>query len=77
MDSYSMQTLYGHMKVLFSTQTPSELIFFKTFIVWLNLDFGIETCFINNLSMNAFWKSWLQFVFPFSLQASEVGNKTQ
>ena len=33
-----------------------------TFLAWLNLDLGIETCFINGL--NAYWKTWLQFVFP-------------
>lgn len=32
------------------------------FIAWLNLDFGIETCFIKGL--NGYWKTWLQFVFP-------------
>ena len=39
------------------------LVFLKTFIAWMNLDFGIETCFIQGLT--AFWKQWLQFVFPF------------
>ena len=39
------------------------MAFFKTFIAWVNLDFGIETCFISGLT--AFWKTWLQFVFPF------------
>ena len=39
------------------------LIFLKTFIAWVNLDFGIETCFIRGLS--AFTKTWLQFIFPF------------
>ena len=34
----------------------------KVFTAWLNLDFGIETCFINGL--DAFWKSILQYVFP-------------
>ena len=38
-------------------------VFFKTFIAWVNLDFGIETCFISELT--AFWKTWLQFIFPF------------
>ncbi len=38
-------------------------LFGRTFIAWLNLDFGIETCFFNGL--NAFWKTWLQYVFPF------------
>ena len=32
------------------------------FIAWLNLDFGIETCFYDG--MNAYSKTWLQFVFP-------------
>ena len=31
-------------------------------MAWLNLDFGIQTCFFDGL--NAFWKAWLQFVFP-------------
>ena len=39
------------------------MYFLKIFIAWLNLDFGIETCFIRGL--NAYWKTWLQFVFPF------------
>ena len=32
------------------------------FTAWLNLDFGIETCFYNG--MDAYSKTWLQFVFP-------------
>ena len=43
------------------------LIFLKTFIAWVNLDFGIETCFVKGLT--AFWKTWLQFIFPFYLWA--------
>ena len=34
----------------------------KPFIAWLNLDFGIETCFYQGLDM--FSKTWLQFIFP-------------
>ena len=34
----------------------------SVFIAWLNLDFGIETCFYNEL--DAYSKIWLQFVFP-------------
>lgn len=34
----------------------------RIFITWLNLDLGIETCFINGL--NGYWKTWIQFVFP-------------
>ena len=40
----------------------SSMPFIQTFIAWINLDFGIETCFIKNL--NAIGKTWLQFVFP-------------
>ena len=32
------------------------------FLTWLNLDFGIETCFFDG--MDAYTKIWLQFVFP-------------
>ena len=44
---------------------------FAVFITWLNLDFGIETCFINNLDM--YTKTWLQFVFPLYLWALAGG----
>ena len=33
------------------------------FIAWLNLDLGVETCLFQGL--NAYSKTWLQFVFPF------------
>ena len=32
------------------------------FIAWVNLDFGIQSCFFSGL--NAYWKTWFQFVFP-------------
>ena len=32
------------------------------FIAWLNLDLGFQTCFYDG--MNAYVKTWLQFVFP-------------
>ena len=34
----------------------------KVFIAWVNLDFGIETCFFEGL--DAYWKTWLQLAFP-------------
>ena len=37
--------------------------FLKTFIAWINLDLGIETCFYNG--MDALAKALLQFAFPF------------
>lgn len=36
--------------------------FLKIFIAWLNLDFGIETCFYSG--MDGFSKALLQFAFP-------------
>ena len=62
---FYVNIVWTYKSILFPNQIPSELIFFKIFIAWLNLDFGIETCFINDL--NAFWKFWLQFIFPFYL----------
>ena len=43
-------------------ETSSLLQILKTFIAWLNLDVGIETCFIQHL--DGYWKTWLQFAFP-------------
>ena len=34
----------------------------SVFIAWLNFDFGMETCFYDG--MDAYNKTWLQFVFP-------------
>ena len=36
--------------------------FLSVFIAWINLDWGIETCFNNG--MDSYAKTWLQFVFP-------------
>ena len=46
--------------IFFEPETGSS--FLGIFIAWLNLDFGIETCFYNGL--DAYAKTWLQFVFP-------------
>lgn len=48
-------SVYGSSQV----RTP----FLSTFIAWLNLDFGIESCFYKGL--NSFTKMWLQLLFPF------------
>ena len=42
-------------------------IFLQVFIAWLNLDFGIETCFF--VGLDAYTKTWLQFLFPFYIWA--------
>lgn len=36
--------------------------FFSVFISWLNLEWGIDTCFFKG--MNSYSKAWLQFAFP-------------
>ena len=41
--------------------------FLQVFVAWLNLDFGIECCFF--VGLNAYWKTWLQFLFPFYIWA--------
>ena len=41
--------------------------FLSVLIAWINLDWGIETCFYNG--MDSYAKTWLQFVFPMSLIA--------
>ena len=40
----------------------AAVIFLRTFLAWINLDFGIETCFVSGLT--ALGKTWLQFLFP-------------
>ena len=55
--------IWAYQNILFPSGFGRELIAHKTFIAWLNMDFGIETCFISG--MNAYTKTWLQFVFPF------------
>ena len=55
--------LWAYQGILFPPSFGKGLIAHKTFIAWLNLDFGIETCFISG--MNAYLKTWLQFIFPF------------
>ena len=47
--------------LLFPNQGTAYQIF-STFIAWLNLDLGIETCFFEH--MDSYTKVWLQFVFP-------------
>ena len=43
------------------------LVFLQVFVAWLNLDFGIESCFF--VGLDAYWKTWLQFLFPFYIWA--------
>ena len=48
-----------NLTIFLPTESSGAL---SVFIAWLNLDFGIETCFYDG--MDAYTKTWLQFVFP-------------
>ena len=50
--------------LLFSDPKTASQIF-STFIAWLNLDLGIETCYFQN--MDSYTKVWLLFAFPVHL----------
>ena len=52
--------IVGVNRTIFLPEEPTTV--FSVFIAWLNLNFGIETCFYNVL--DAYSKTWLQFVFP-------------
>ena len=45
-----------------SGEVSSLTTFLSTFVAWVNLDLGIQTCFYDG--MNAYAKTWLQFLFP-------------
>ena len=53
--------VWTHKIVLFSSEMRTNN-FLQIFLAWLNLDFGIETCFF--VGLNAYWNTWLQFLFP-------------
>ncbi len=55
-------TIWTFKDVLFPFKQTITVSVFQTFIAWLNLDFGIETCLV--IGLDAFWKTWLQFLFP-------------
>ena len=62
--------VWMYQSVLFPeyyNDTNAAITFLKTYIAWLNLDFGIEICFVKGLT--AYWKMWLQFVFPLYIWA--------
>ena len=54
--------IIGANQATFFPSTSTHCPVLTVFITWLNLDLGIETCFIDGL--NGYWKTWLQFVFP-------------
>ena len=53
-------------QIFLPMETKNPLKYFYTiFLGWLNLDFGIETCFYDGMDIIAY--SWLQFLFPIYL----------
>ena len=54
--------LWTYKDILFPSELKPVTFVFQIFIAWLNLDFGIETCLV--VGLTAFWKTWLQFLFP-------------
>ncbi len=53
--------VWAEKSVLFSKRMSTNSVI-SVFIAWLNLDFGIETCFAKGFT--AYQKAWLQFLFP-------------
>ena len=55
--------VWTYQSVLFSQQVESNfaLVFLRTLLAWLNLDFGIQTCFVQGL--NALHNTWPQYIF--------------
>ena len=54
--------IWVYESIIFPPKSTGILQFLRIFIAWLNLDFGIETCFVVGLS--PFWKTLLQYIFP-------------
>lgn len=84
--------VWANKNIVLSTEYSSPVLnqILKTFLAWLNLDLGINTCFY--VGLTAYWKTWLQYIFPiyvwmiaglmilvshFSIRASRVfGNNS-
>lgn len=60
--------VWTYQEVLFPRRS-TVLLPLRIFLAWFNLDFGIESCFA--VGLDAFWKTWLQFVFPLYLWSIE------
>ena len=52
--------IVGFNRTIFLPMKSTDAL--SVFIAWLNLDFGIETCFYSGMDTSS--KTWLQFVFP-------------
>ena len=59
--------IWDYKKAIFPSEVQANTYSLQVFIAWLNLDFGIESCFF--VGLDAYWKTWLQFLFPFYIWA--------
>ena len=61
--------VWAYKMILFPSDIEENQLFtfLQVFIAWLNLDFGIEICFF--VGLDAYWKTWPQFLFPFYIWA--------
>ena len=60
---FYVNIVQANHQIFLPTETTNPLKYFYTiFLGWLNLDFGIETCFYDGMDIVAY--SWLQFLFP-------------
>ena len=55
-------SLFNSKNFSFTCYSQTSVNPMTLFIAWLNLDLGIESCFISGLT--AYGRTWLQFVFP-------------
>ena len=58
---FYVNIVWAEQTILFSKETVIHNLI-NVCVAWLNLDFGIETCFVQGLT--AYQKVWLQFLFP-------------
>ncbi len=52
-----------HQAIFFLNDSTNYFDFLRVFIAWINLDFGIESCFYNG--MDTYARTWLEYAFPF------------
>ena len=56
-------TVRSTQTAFFPSSTDNKFVrVLSVFVAWVNLDLGIETCFVNGL--NTYYRTWLQFIFP-------------
>ena len=61
--------IWAYKIILFLSEMQENhwFVLLQIFVAWLNLDLGIEICFF--VGLDAYWKTWLQFLFPFYIWA--------